>query len=254
MSTGASQLVGSGRFHAERRFDGRHTRVYRVSQRRPSNGLPARAATRGNTHLDARDIHHAIDRGINYLNWCTHDDDLSEAVRSLETSRRSQVVLASQLYAHDGASAQKELDEQLRTLKTDRIDVVTFFYLETREEWDQISGASGALEVLERARTQGKVGLIGITSHQRPPAAEIGGAGEVDLLMIRYNAAHRGAEDDVFPVTRAHALPVIAYTCTRWGDLLTKTPADPESFHPPPAPMWYRFVLSSSVPQAGKLP
>ena len=35
--------------------------------------------------------------------------------------------------------------------------------------------------------------------------------------MIRYNAAHRGAEREVFPVTEALGLPVIAYTALRWG-------------------------------------
>ena len=61
--------------------------------------------------------------------------------------------------------------------------------------------------------------------------------------MIRYNAAHRGAEREVFPVTDALGLPVIAYTALRWGGLLRPTPDDPPGFVVPPAPAWYRFVL-----------
>jgi len=34
-------------------------------------------ATRGNTHLASQDVAHAIDRGINYLNWCGHPDGMS---------------------------------------------------------------------------------------------------------------------------------------------------------------------------------
>ena len=43
---------------------------------------------------------------------------------------------------------------------------------------------------------------LGITTHQRPLAAEAARSGKLDLLMIRYNAAHRGAETEVFPADR----------------------------------------------------
>jgi aryl-alcohol dehydrogenase-like predicted oxidoreductase len=63
--------------------------------------------------------------------------------------------------------------------------------------------------------------------------------------MIRYNAAHRGAEREVFPVTDALGLPVIVYTALRWGALLRPTPEDPPGFVVPPAPAWYRWVLQN---------
>ncbi|MEE2737382.1 MAG: hypothetical protein VX435_04095, partial [Planctomycetota bacterium] len=68
--------------------------------------------------------------------------------------------------------------------------------------------------------------------------------GKLDALMIRYNAAHRGAEQDVFPITDQIQIPVITYTGLRWGALMKSTPADPTGFVPPSAAMWYRFVIS----------
>ena len=62
--------------------------------------------------------------------------------------------------------------------------------------------------------------------------------------MIRYNAAHRGAEQDVFPITDRIQIPVITYTGLRWGALMKSTPAAPTGFVPPSAAMWYRFVIS----------
>src|SRR5262249_2825589 len=62
---------------------------------------------------------------------------------------------------------------------------------------------------------------------------------------IRYNAAHRGAERDVFPVTTELQMPVIAYTAMRWGALLRSTPGDPTGFDVPPPAAWYRFVLQN---------
>jgi aryl-alcohol dehydrogenase-like predicted oxidoreductase len=68
-------------------------------------------------------------------------------------------------------------------------------------------------------------------------------SGLLDMLMIRYNAAHRGAETEVFPVTTAHGLPVVVYTCLRWGALLRPTPEDAPGFVVPSAPAWYRFAV-----------
>jgi aryl-alcohol dehydrogenase-like predicted oxidoreductase len=73
--------------------------------------------------------------------------------------------------------------------------------------------------------------------------AEMAHSGLLDLLMLRYNAAHRGAETEVLPAATALGLPVVAYTCLRWGALLRGTPADPPGLVVPRAPAWYRFAL-----------
>ncbi len=85
--------------------------------------------------------------------------------------------------------------------------------------------------------------MLGVTSHQRRLAAEMADSGLLDMLMIRYNAAHRGAENEIFPVTTQRGLPVVVYTCLRWGALLRPTPDDPPDFVVPSAPSWYRFAL-----------
>jgi predicted aldo/keto reductase-like oxidoreductase len=84
---------------------------------------------------------------------------------------------------------------------------------------------------------------VGVTTHQRTLGAQLAREGQIDLLMIRYNAAHRGAETDVFPVTDELGVPVVVYTGVRWGALLKPTPDDPVGFRPPSAPDCYRFAL-----------
>ncbi|MHC5722699.1 MAG: hypothetical protein ACYT04_35050 [Nostoc sp.] len=43
---------------------------------------------------------------------------------------------------------------------------------------------------------------------------------QCDVLMHRYNMAHRKAEEDVLPAAQKAGIPVVAFTCTRWGTLL----------------------------------
>ena len=199
-------------------------------------------ATRGNTSLDRDDVLHAVKRGVNWLNWCGHTDGMRDAIRALGW-RRSRVRIAVQFKARTRSAAERELRETLADLETDYLDTATLYYVEDQSEWDQITSPDGAVEVLEAARDAGVVRTIGLTSHQRKPAARWAESGRLNLLMIRYNAAHRGAEKDVFPVAESLGLPVIAFTCLRWGALLQPTLDDPPGFDVPSATDWYRFVL-----------
>ncbi|HLW79530.1 MAG TPA: aldo/keto reductase [Terriglobia bacterium] len=200
-------------------------------------------ATRGNTHLAAEDVAHAVGQGVNYLNWCGYDDGIARALRQKRVEREP-LVLAMQLESRDARSAARELDRASELLGTNRIDVVTFYYVESPAEWDQITSAGGALEALREARARGRVRLIGLTTHQRRLGARWAESGQLDLLMTRYNAAHRGAEQDVFPVTDRLGVPVVVFTAQRWGALAKPTADDPPGFTPPQAREWYRFALS----------
>jgi predicted aldo/keto reductase-like oxidoreductase len=186
----------------------------------------------------------ALDRGVNFLNWCGTPDGLSKAVAE-SGRRRAEVCVCVQFEARTAEEARTELSALLKALGTDYIDVLTFYYVERPSEWQEIIAPGGALEFCSAARRDGVVRLLGLTTHQRKLASETARSGLLDLLMIRYNAAHRGAETEVFPVTDALGLPVAVYTCLRWGALLRSTPQDPPGFVLPAAPDWYRFALRS---------
>jgi predicted aldo/keto reductase-like oxidoreductase len=197
-------------------------------------------ATRGNTHLKSVDVLRAVERGVNYLNWCGHPDGLSSAVAGMGSHRR-QVVLAAQFQSRSARDAEREFASMLVELNTDYIDVLTLYYVESQKEWDELIEPGGAWEYLAEQKQRGRLKMIGLTSHQRALAAEWAQSEKLDLLMIRYNAAHRGAEREVFPVTR---IPVVTFTGLRWKALLDRTPDDPPDFAPPSAVECYRFCLA----------
>jgi aryl-alcohol dehydrogenase-like predicted oxidoreductase len=127
-----------------------------------------------------------------------------------------------------------------RAFGTDRIDAFLMgwvqgaWYLRPRV-WD-------AMRVLKES---GRVRALGYSIHNRPLAARLANQLEPhpDVLMIRYNAAHRGAEDEVFERLPDTQPGVIAYTATRWGELLQ--PRHDLGFEAGmTAPECYRFVLN----------
>jgi aryl-alcohol dehydrogenase-like predicted oxidoreductase len=103
-------------------------------------------------------------------------------------------------------------------------------------------------ERVQRLRDQGKVRLFGLTSHDRPFLGRVA-SGETkapdDVLHVRYNAVHPGAEQDVFPHLPKEDRPgIVVFTATCWKKLLT-----PRLMPPGEAPLTavdcYRFVLSN---------
>jgi len=200
-------------------------------------------ATRGNTHLGADDVEYAVERGINYLNWCGHADGLSRAVSRMGSARK-RVVLAAQLEARSASDAEREFRSMLDELGTEHIDVLTFYYVESESEWREIVAPGGAWDYLAREKRKGRLKLIGLTSHQRALASKWAESGKLDLLMVRYNAAHRGAEREVFPIAQRRQIPVVTFTGLRWKALLQGTPDDPAGFVPPSAVDCYRFCLA----------
>lgn len=205
-------------------------------------------ASHGRTAITPDDVHYALSRGVNFINWPglaegpPGTDAYSAAIAALGSERAS-VVVCAQFAARTAADAKAELKAVLAALRTDYIDVLTLYYLERAAEWDAIAAPGGSLGYLLDAKRDGLVRRVGVTSHQRPLAARMADSGRLDVVMVRYNAAHRGAERDVFPVTEPLGVPVIAYTALRWGALLRPTPDDPPGFVVPAAPAWYRFAL-----------
>ena len=84
---------------------------------------------------------------------------------------------------------------------------------------------------------------IGISIHDRPRAGKLAEDSPLDLFMLRYNAAHPGAEREVFPHLARRKPLVIAYTATSWAKLLKP----PKGWQGPTmtAGDCYRFCLSS---------
>jgi aryl-alcohol dehydrogenase-like predicted oxidoreductase len=82
-----------------------------------------------------------------------------------------------------------------------------------------------------------------VSIHDRERAGKLAAASPLDLLMIRYNAAHPGAEKDIFPHLAARQPNIVAYTATSWRKLL-KRPSG-WSGNVASAGDCYRFCLSS---------
>lgn len=182
--------------------------------------------------------------GVNYFYWGSiRRGGMRDAIRSLARESRERIVLALQSYDRTGRLMGPFLDRGLRALGIDYADVLILGWYDSRPP-------ARILDAALRLRDAGKLRYIAISGHNRPLFAELaaeGAASPYDVLMFRYNAAHRGAEREVFPSLTAPDRPgVTCYTATRWGQLL-----DPKRMPPGERPLaaadCYRFVLSNPL-------
>ena len=189
-------------------------------------------------------IENAFDRGINYLYWGTvRQPDFQLAMAHLAQKHRDQVILTIQSYSDDPSTITGEVEEAISTGGVDSYD---FLLLGNR----MTKPSEAYIEVFEKLRTRGLVRFISLSSHNRPLIPDFlaeypNGLSPYELLMLRYNPVHRGAETDVFPhVTKQHRPTIASYTSTRWGHLLDPSKM-PEGHDPVSARDCYRYALSN---------
>lgn len=192
-----------------------------------------------NYGIDEAGVREAMDRGVNLFLWTMRAKGLQSPLREALRGRRDQVAVVG--YAKIGWfgwGVRGGAESLLRSLGTDHLDVYLLGWLGVGAAW-----TSAVEREMVQLRESGKVGAIGVSIHNRVRAGKLAASSALDLLMIRYNAAHPGAERDIFPHVREGKPSILAYTATAWRKLLKR----PRGWSGPvmTAGDCYRFQLSS---------
>jgi len=117
-------------------------------------------------------VHAAIDAGITFLdNAWDYNDGLSETrMGKAIVDRRDRVFLMTKVCTHgrDGRVAMRQLEDSLRRLRTDHLDLWQIHEVAFDDEPARHFAKGGVVEALDRARRQGKVRYVGFTGHKDP--------------------------------------------------------------------------------------
>ena len=130
-----------------------------------------------------RIVDEAIDRGVNFFDnaWDYHDGKSETRVGRALKGRRHEVFVMTKVCTHgrDKKTAMRQLDESLRRLQTDYLDVWQIHEVIYPNEPALYFRSGGAVEALEKAKKAGKVRFIGFTGHKDP-------AIHLDMLSRRF--------------------------------------------------------------------
>src|SRR6185369_2171355 len=131
-----------------------------------------------------RIIHLAIDHGVTFLDNCWDYHDGKSQVRmgkALRGGRRRQVFLMTKIDGRTGAAAAAQIEQCMRALDTDVIDLVQIHEVIRSSDAERVFAPGGAIEALVAARQAGKLRFIGFTGHKSP---------EIHLHMLKVAADH----------------------------------------------------------------
>jgi predicted aldo/keto reductase-like oxidoreductase len=158
-------------------------------------------------------VNEALDLGLNSIDTAPAYKQSEEGIGLALGSRRKDVFLASKVLADTLEEARKSLDESLRLLKTDCIDLV-YYHSVGDHDVRQAMGPGGVFDWLVKQKEAGKFRFLGISGHHKPalfvPLLE---SNQVDVLLTVVNFVDRhtyGFEDKVLPVARKHNVGIVA--------------------------------------------
>ena len=198
----------------------------------------------GNKSMNAQCLNKAFAAGINYFFFyeLSAIKNIIDELKTLLASKRQNIIVATGSESRDLQKLKQYLDSVRSHLDIDVIDV---FFLEYVSPADDLTYIQTLLQELETWKERGWIRYLGISTHNRAIALDLIEQGQIDVLMHRYNMAHRKAEKNVFPAAIQADIPAIAFTCTRWGALL-KGHRDWQD-KTPTATDCYRYALSNDA-------
>jgi aryl-alcohol dehydrogenase-like predicted oxidoreductase len=195
--------------------------------------------------LPGREVERAFDHGVSFFLWGSRrTPDFGRGLRALARRSREDIVIAVQSYSRFGSLLEWSVDRSLRALGTDYVDILCLAW------WNGVTPRRIVDSALA-LRDKGKIRHLMVSSHHRPTFQTVVADRSFDAIMLRYNAAHPGADADVFPhlarLDPRDRPGVLAFTATRWGTLLNPGYLEGTGDHlpPPRASDCYRYVLTS---------
>ena len=138
-----------------------------------------------------RIIRTGLDEGVNFLDNCWDYNGGESEVRmgdALRDGYRQKAFLMSKIDGRTKAAATSQINESLKRLQTDHIDLMQFHEVIRETDPERIFAAGGALEAVLEAKKAGKIRYIGFTGHKSP---------DIHLKMLVTAAQHKFTFDSV---------------------------------------------------------
>ena len=193
----------------------------------------------GDEQESIRIIRTALDSGINFLDNCWDYNGGQSEVRmgkALREGYRNQAFLMTKIDGQTRKAAIQQLEESLRRLQTDHIDLLQFHEVIRDTDPARIFADDGGMNAIVEARKQGKVRYIGFTGHKGPDihmkmletAFAHGFTFDAVQMPLNLMDAHfESFEKKVLPVLVKHSIGVLGMKAMGDGQILRSGTANP---------------------------
>jgi len=203
----------------------------------------------------------AYDHGINYFDVAPSYGNAQTRLGPALEPYRSRCFLACKTAQRTKDGSAKELEESLRLLRTDHVDLYQFHGVTTQEDVEKIFGANGAMETFQAARKAGKVRFIGFSAHSVENALAMLDRYDFDTILfpinfVLFSQANFGPQ--VLAKARERGMGILALKSmakTTWPEAEKKSHPNPKCWYrptelPDEAALALRWTLSQPITAA----
>ena len=191
------------------------------------------------TTTDAKNIvAEAVDRGINYFDVAPSYGNAQERLGPALAPYRKNCFLACKTEGRKKDDSRQQLEESLRLLQTDHVDLYQFHALTKMTDLDTVLGPGGAMETMEAAKKEGKIRFIGFSVHSAETALAAMDRYQFDTILFPLNwvlFTQAGFGPQILQKAQEKKMGILALKS------MAKTvwPADQKQNHPEPK-CWYQ--------------
>jgi len=179
----------------------------------------------GGPDTTAAIINRALDLGINYFDTAARYGPSQDHYGEALGDRRRGIFLASKTHDRTRDGSLRLLDDSLRRLRTDHLDLWQLHNINDRDDLDRIFSADGAIHALTKARDEKMVRFLGITGHFDPELLIDGlSRFDFDCILMALNAAdrhHKPFEEKLLPLAVEKKLGIIGMKVPARGRIFT---------------------------------
>ncbi|HWR15261.1 MAG TPA: aldo/keto reductase [Terriglobales bacterium] len=199
-----------------------------------SLGGQASVEKKDNDKIAVPIVERALDLGVNYIDTAAfYGGGVSQGyIGQVMKRRRKEAFLATKTHDRTKDGSLKLLDESLKLLQTDHLDLWQLHNLSRMEELDRIFAKGGAIEALQQARERKIVRYLGLTGHADPEVLMEGiRRFPFDTVLMALNAAdkhHLSFIEKLLPMAVEKQMGIIGMKIPARGRILS-------TFTPPPA-------------------
>jgi predicted aldo/keto reductase-like oxidoreductase len=155
-------------------------------------------------------VKYALEKGMNFIDtsrmYTTSETRIGKALK--ETDRKA--AIATKSFSRSADGIQKDVERSLKELQLEYIDLYQCHGISSEEEYRLITAPDGALTGLLRAKEQGLIGHVGITSHNLDLLEKVVEDGLFETVMICLSFLEPAARERVIPKAREKQIGIIA--------------------------------------------
>ena len=155
-------------------------------------------------------LRRAYETGITFYDTANAYRDSEKKIGRALGDVRDKVILATKTICRDAPGAVEQLNNSLHMMKTDYIDIYQLHQIAQEKDWEIVTRPGGALEAVVKAKEQGKIRYIGVTSHNLAMAIKLVKTGLFSTIQFPFNFIEDAAKDELHTAARERGMGILA--------------------------------------------